>query len=633
MDRLFAADGRLARRIPGYAPRPVQQRMAQAVGEAIADGASLVVEAGTGTGKTFAYLVPALLSGRRVVVSTGTLNLQDQLFHRDLPRVREALGVPARICLLKGRANYLCRYRLQKARSHPALRGEWARLRELSEWAQGTDSGEVAESGVLADDDPLTPRVTSTAENCLGSRCPDFEQCFVVKARRAAQAADLVVVNHHLLLADFALKEEGFGQILPGADAIVVDEAHQLPETATRFFGQRVSTRQLSELAQDSAQEAADYGDLPDLAQAARALAAALPALEARFVAAGARETLEAFLARAGVAPDVHAVAQAVDGLAQVLRAFAERGPGLVACADRAQDRHNVLSGLLGPASEAVVRWVEAGGRGGSLCATPVHLAENFTALRAAHPGAWVFTSATLAVGEDFGHFCRELGLSDARTLRLESPFDYASQARLYLPPGLPDPNDPAYTDAVVDAALPVLEASRGGAFLLCTSHRALRRAAERLRREQPFPLFVQGEASRTQLLERFAAAGNGVLVGTQSFWEGVDVRGQALRVVMIDKLPFAAPGDPVFDARLRAIRQAGGDPFRDYQLPQAIMTLRQGIGRLIRDVRDRGLLVLCDPRLRSRPYGRKILSSLPPMATLDDLAGARAWLHSLETA
>jgi ATP-dependent DNA helicase DinG len=632
VNEVFAADGPLARAVSGYAPRAVQATMAEAVRAALERRQTLVVEAGTGIGKTFAYLVPALRSGKRVVISTGTLNLQDQLFYRDLPRVRDALGLPVRVALLKGRANYLCRQRFAKALQQPGGRQDVIKLRQLQDWLQRTESGEVQEAAVLGEDDPLVPRVTSTAENCLGSDCPDFEDCFVVRARRNAQGADVLVVNHHLLFADFVLREEGFGQVLPGAEAVIVDEAHQLPELATRFFGTRVSTRQLQDLAQDCADVAAELRDVPELRQAAAELAEATGGLEALFAGVPVREALAVFLARPRAEGQLAALRERLAALQDVVKPLADRTPELAACGLRAADLALRVQAVV-DADDTRVAWVEAAGRGGSLQTTPIRVDQDFQRLRDSHDGAWVLTSATLAAGEDFSHFRDQLGLDGARTLRLESPFDYERQARLYLPRGLPEPNDPAYTPRVAEIARGVIEASGGGAFVLCTSHRALRDIAARLRESIRLPLLVQGEGSRTELLDAFTRAGDAVLVGTASFWEGVDVRGLALRVVIIDKLPFAAPGDPVFEARLKAIREGGGEPFMDYQLPQAIMVLRQGVGRLIRDPADRGLLVLCDPRLRTRAYGRKVLDSLPSMPEVGTLDEARAWLDAIRAA
>lgn len=628
---MLADDGALAHSLPGFTPRAAQQRMAQAVAEALEDGETLIVEAGTGTGKTYAYLTPALLSGKRVVVSTGTRNLQDQLYHRDLPRLLQALKTPARAALLKGRSNYLCLYRLKRAGQMPGGRFD-QRLNEIDAWSRASDAGELAELRTLAEDDPLWARVTSTADNCLGAKCPDFGQCFVVKARRAAQGADVVVVNHHLLLADFIIRDEGFGEILPGADAVVVDEAHQLPELASQFFGSRVSTRQLRDIAQDTLTESGEWADMPQLDKAAEDLAAAAVALEGVFATVAGRLRLDEFVRRPAAPRLMDEVAAQLEVFFPVVDRYSERSPALLALSERAallQERWSTVA-KTDAGDDNRVRWVEARGRGGSLHATPIEVAEGFQRLRAMHAGAWVFTSATLSAAGDFGHFQHQLGLDEARTLALDSPFEFARQARLYLPRGMPEPNDPAYSEAVIRQLLPVIEASNGGVFVLCTSHRALRIIAERLRQSISLPLFVQNEDNRMSLVERFARAGNGVLVGTSSFWEGVDVRGQALRVVVIDRLPFAAPGDPVFDAKLEAIRARGGNPFFDHQLPEAIVMLRQGAGRLIRDASDRGLLMICDPRLRTKPYGRKLLASLPPMPVLEQWADAKAWLADL---
>ncbi len=624
---LLGDGGPFARQVPGFVPREQQQTMATAVESAIAGRSRLVVEAGTGTGKTYAYLVPALASGRRVVVSTGTKNLQDQLFFRDLPRVRDALGLPLRVSLLKGRSNYLCIYRLRKAVIDPRSRAARTKLTFIDDWALRTDSGEVSELPPTIADDQLLPLVTSTADNCLGGKCPDFGECHVVKARRAAQAADLVVVNHHLLFADFRLKEEGFG-VLPGADAIVIDEAHQLPELATQFFGERVSTRQLSDLTRDIAAEIQAFRDMPRLNEALDQLGLATIELERPFAELGGRLSLEDFSSRTGVASALGAARTALDECRDLLQAVAERSTGLAHCAGRATTMAGTLDKIAGNGTRGLVRWAEAVGRGGALHAAPIEPVEGFKRFMATYPGAWIFTSATIAASQDFSHFTATLGLDDAETLRLDSPFDYADQARLYLPPGLPDPNDPDYPDRVAEALAPLIEASGGGAFVLCTSYRAMDRIAERLRATLAFPLLVQGEEGKAALIERFANAGNAVLVATASFWEGVDVKGAALRLVAIDKLPFGQQGDPVFEARIKLIKERGGNPFNELQLPRAITSLRQGVGRLIRDPSDRGLIVLCDPRIRGKSYGRRVLASLPAMPVLTDRAKVVDWLR-----
>lgn len=631
LSALLGAAGPFARELPGFAPRAAQQAMASAVAAQLETAGSLVVEAGTGTGKTYAYLVPALRSGRRTVISTGTRTLQDQLFHRDLPRVRDTLGLPARAALLKGRANYLCLYRMKRARGLPQLRGFDDGLRAVEDWARRTESGELSELGEFREGEALTRQITSTADNCLGTRCADFERCFVALARRKAQAADVVVVNHHLLFADFLLKDQGFGQILSGSDAVIVDEAHQLPELASQCFGTRVSTRQVQELARDAQLEAQNCGDLPALSETAQRLAGDGARLEAVFLRVAPRAPLAQFLANPDAAIEVERCAQSLSELLQGLRPLEERNAELSALLARALALQERWTHILDAGhAEEEVRWAETLPRGGSLNATPIDVADGFRRMRDTYPGAWVFTSATLAAGRDFQHYTQQLGLEDAQTLQLDSPFDFATQARLYLPRGLPEPNDPAYSGAVADAVLPVIEAAAGGVFVLCTSHRALRAVAERLRGRMPYRLLVQGEQSRSALLDVFAEDGNAVLVGTSSFWEGVDVKGQALRVVVIDKLPFAAPGDPVYEAKLDAIRRRGGTPFFELQLPEAIVQLRQGVGRLIRDPGDRGLLMLCDPRLLSKGYGRKVLASLPTMPVLRDLEPAQAFARTL---
>ena len=625
---VLGPDGPFAREVPHFAPRVAQQLMAEAVEEAIAERHTLIAEAGTGTGKTFAYLVPALCSGKRVIVSTGTKTLQDQLFHRDLPRVRQVLGTRLKTALLKGRANYLCLHRLEQTSQEGRLasREQVGELQAIRAWAQRTGSGDRGEFADVPEDSPLWPRVTSTTDNCLGAECPRFNDCFVVKARRAAQEADLVVVNHHLLFADLAIKQEGFGEILPGAHAFVLDEAHQIPELAGQFFSVGVTARQLSELAADAQAECASVSG---------AFAVLRPALDALTGAVRrARLALDKLPPKGPFAlieqdrlldAELQELGTALGTLAEALAGQAERSRGLGSVHERAEALAARFAQVRDGAAGEYVHWYELSAQGFALHATPLDLAPPLRALREQSHAAWIFTSATLSVAGEFGHYARQLGLDDPVALSLASPFDYAHQALCFLPRGLPDPNTPDYTERVVATAREVLVASRGRAFLLFTSHRALRRAAELLA-DLPFPLFVQGTAPRHQLLTEFRASGNGVLLGAASFWEGVDVAGEALSCVIIDKLPFAAPDDPVLEARLSALREAGGNPFVEWQIPAAVIALKQGAGRLIRDVADRGVLVLCDPRLTTRAYGKLFLRSLPPMPVTRELAQVQAF-------
>ncbi len=622
LDEIFGRDGRLARKIPDYRLRSQQVEMAARVAEAIRDNAVLVCEAGTGTGKTFAYLVPALLSGGKVIISTGTKTLQDQLYHRDLPTVREALGVPLTTALLKGRANYVCHYYLERNLAEGRLQSREAAvdLQHIARFARVTRTGDKSEFAVVPEESPAWGLATSTRENCLGQSCPRYGDCFVMAARRDALVADVVVVNHHLFFADVTLKDEGMAELLPACNTVIFDEAHQLPGTATLFFGEDLSTGQLVELARDVRIEAlAGAKDMPAppqlaiaLEKAARDLRLSLPENSARFLAASLKRRPEFSDALA-------ALESAVASLCTAIEPLGERSEGLARCAQRAMETRAVLERWRDESRADLVRWVEVFSHSLQLNATPLSVADVFRRQLDSSPRAWIFTSATLAVGGDFSHYRGELGLDGARTACWDSPFDYAEHALLYVPRNLPDPNSEQHTRAVVTAAFPLIQASGGRAFLLFTTLRAMRLAHGLLRDEfqqqgLALPLLLQGEGSRSELLERFRRLGNAVLVGSASFWEGVDVRGEALSLVIIDKLPFAPPDDPVLAARLESLQNDGRNPFLDYQLPQAVISLKQGAGRLIRDETDRGVLVICDPRLFSKPYGRRILTSLPPM-------------------
>jgi ATP-dependent DNA helicase DinG len=629
---IFSLDGPLARALPGYAHRPEQAVMAKAVGAALARLEPLIVEAGTGTGKTFAYLVPALLSGRSVIISTGTRTLQDQLFRRDIPLLARALGLPMKIALLKGRTNYLCRHRLELATQQGSLlggeRGTARTLARVSRWAATTKAGDLSELSDLPEQSPVWPQITSTRENCLGSECPQFSRCHVFEARRNAQAADLVVVNHHLLLADLALKDEGFGDLLPGAEAVILDEAHQVPDIAAQFFGQVWSVRQVQLLMRDVSAEMAAAGvRAPSITAAVASIDVLLEEMRSTLHRGQGRYEWsalpDAFLE---VLPELE---NAISDLARQLEGLGA-GAGLANCGRRSATLANSLAALRELPDEAGLRWVDANPNGLLLQYTPFEIAERLREYVEARPCAWVFTSATLAIGEDFSHFAARIGLPEARTVRIDSPFDYRDQARIFLPPKMPQPQDPAFAVAFIEACAPLLEASGGRAFLLYTSYRGLADGVRALRARfpnPPFPVLVQGDAPREALLNRFRELGNAVLLATGSFWEGVDVKGEALSIVAIDKLPFAPPDDPLLKARLEGIRLRGGNPFFEYQLPQAVLALKQGAGRLIRDFDDFGVIVLGDPRLKTKAYGRVFLEALPPSPVITDAAAGAAFL------
>lgn len=616
--------------------RDGQLEMARAVAAAIEKNAVLVAEAGTGTGKTFAYLVPALLSGGKVIISTGTKTLQDQLFDRDIRVVREALKVPVTVALLKGRANYVCHYYVERAQREGRFptREDAAYLPVIVNFAKNSSTGDKSDLPAVPENAAIWSYVTSTRENCLGSDCEHYGKCFVMEARKQALAADVVVVNHHLFFADVVLRDEGVSELLPASNTIIFDEAHQLPETASLFFGQTVSTSQLIELARDTRIEAAaaakDFAALPE---AAHALDKAARDLRLTFREESGRHPYAALMRNREFDPALAVLGEKLDKLTAVLETQAGRSEGLEKCWQRGQLLASGVRRWRDRDDPDFVRWVELFNHALHLNATPLSIADIFHAQVEAAARAWIFTSATLSVGGDFSHYRSQLGLADAAAESWESPFDYSTHALLYVPKGMPEPNTPDYTKAVVAAALPAIEASGGRAFMLFTSLRAMREGYELLRdaferRGLEYPLLMQGEGSRTELLERFRRIGNAVLIGSQSFWEGVDVRGEALSLVVIDKLPFAPPDDPLLAARIERINRDGRNAFVEFQLPQAVITLKQGAGRLIRDENDRGVLMLCDPRLFTKGYGRRILRSLPAMKGTRDIAEVIAFFE-----
>lgn len=618
-------DGPIARHLPGFAPRIEQQHLAEAIFTNLENGSVLIGEAGTGTGKTFAYLIPALLSGQRIVISTGTRHLQDQLFYNDLPLVNRALSTGVSTCLLKGRANYLCKHRLQRAMRHPALLDarHQQHLRTIADWSRSTKTGDIAEVMTVPEDSMAWSFVVSNEEFCAKHEFEDLADCFVHKARKRAQESDIVVVNHHLLCADLALKELGFGDLLPSANGFVIDEAHQLPDIAAQFFGRKLSSRQLLDLARDTVgeqlHEAPDAKELRELAQE---LETGVRHFRLAFAIEPDRKPWNTVREDAAVDRELERLDLLLGSLQDALIDVADRGKGLESCHKRCVIHADSLKRFSeNPADGEYVHWYETYRTGFSLNMTPMTVAKPFQRAMEAMTSSWVFTSATLAVGGDFSHFRAQVGLENASELQVDSPFDYRHNALLYIPENLPEPQDRAYTASIVDMIKPVLLASGGRAFLLFTSYRAMHEAARLLDGQLDYPVLVQGQMPKRELIEAFQSVGNAVLLGTSSFWEGVDVRGDALSLVMIDKLPFGSPGDPVMSARIDHMKQAGGNPFFEYQLPQAAIALKQGVGRLIRDVTDRGVLVLCDPRIRSRPYGELFITSLPPMPITRDLS------------
>jgi ATP-dependent DNA helicase DinG len=639
VERFFSEQSPLASGVASFRPRAQQREMALAVAEAIRDNAILVAEAGTGTGKTFAYLVPALLAGGKVIISTGTKNLQDQLFQKDLPTVRDALKAPVTMALLKGRSNYVCHFHLARTQSEGRFvtREDTRHLAKIVKYAKVTQSGDRSGLADVPENAPIWMQVTSTRDNCLGQECPQHKECFVLKARKEAMEADIVVVNHHLFFADVMLRDEGVTELLPAVNTVIFDEAHQLPETASLFFGESISTSQIADLARDTRLEgvasAKDFAALPTatdaLDKAARDFRLVFKQAEGR-MPANATESLKDF------SSTLRTMTEKLAHLNGLLESQAQRSEGLEKCWQRGLELmgkikawrddsplppgegQGVREQSSGTAeSDGYVRWLEIFHHSVQLNTTPLSIADIFAKQIGGHPRAWIFTSATLAVKQNFSHYQAEMGLLEARTACWDSPFNYQEQALLYVPQEMPDPNSPGYTEAVVQAALPLIEASKGRAFLLFTSLRAMQRAHEILtaefdRKGLKYPLMLQGEGSRNELLSRFREHGNAVLLGSQSFWEGVDVRGEALSLVIIDKLPFAHPDDPVLAARIAEMNKQGRNAFMEYQLPRTIINLKQGAGRLIRDETDKGVLMICDPRLIAKHYGKRIWQSLP---------------------
>ena len=636
VDAAFADEGPLAQAIDQFEPRAGQRRMAQEVESVLAGGGVLIAEAGTGTGKTMAYLVPAILSGQRVLISTGTKNLQEQIYFKDLPALAEALPVTFRAAYMKGRANYLCLHRLDQARASltPGL------MDSIASWAAATETGDRAELEDLPDDSGLWNEIAATAETCLGSDCPQYQECFVTRMRQRAAEADIVIVNHHLLCADAAVRQSSYGEVIPDCQQLVLDEAHQLEDVATQYFGLAVSNYRLDELLRDG-ERLLNAGIVDDPNGDGRRAVARVSdhsrsffgnlAMAARMRGRSGEERLRVGPEWFGdIVEDGLALQMALDGLEATMTlaaGAAAKGPGsesnedALAIARRAAEVRDHLRFLLSASDASFVYFLETRGRGVFLRAAPIDVSAIIKQQLLDRMRATVLTSATLAVGGSFGYIRRRLGIEYATELRVPSEFDFASQSLLYLPRRMPPPRSPDFADAVASQVRAIVERSQGRAFVLFTSYAMMHAVYETILGSMAFPLIVQGTAPRSTLLKQFRTTPNAVLLATSSFWQGVDVIGEQLSCVVIDKLPFASPGDPITAARIEAVNADGGDAFNEYQVPLAILSLLQGLGRLIRHRRDRGVLAILDPRLRTMGYGRRFLESFPPSPITHDLA------------
>ncbi|WP_308569782.1 ATP-dependent DNA helicase [uncultured Haemophilus sp.] len=620
---VFSIDGDLSRHIKGFRPRDEQLEMAQVVAEAIESKSTVIVEAGTGTGKTFAYLAPVLLAGKKTIISTGSKNLQDQLFNRDLPAIKKALGYSGKIALLKGRSNYLCLERLDQVIAQGVL-GDKSVLTDLSkvrQWNNGTQSGDLSECIELAEDSPILPQLTSTSESCLGSDCPNYAECYIAKARKKALNADLVVVNHHIFFADMAVKENGFGELIPNAEAIIFDEAHQLPDIASQYFGQSLTSRQLFELCKDiNIVYRTELKDMQQLGNIADTLQKIIQDFRLLLGEGNQRGNWRDLSKQSMVAKAFNLLQEKLAFLSEVIKLVLGRSQTLDSIFERLEAIKVQLERLAETNVVGYCYWYETIGRQFGLHITPLTVADKFGSQVANKEAAWIFTSATLAVGGDFQHFCQRLGINSHKQKILPSPFNYCEQALLCVPRYLPPTNRPNTLTALGEMLLPLIEANQGRCFVLCTSYAMMRGLAEYFRAQSELSILLQGESAKTQLLTQFVEGKHSVLVATSSFWEGVDVRGDALSLVIIDKLPFTAPDEPLLKARIEDCRLQGGDPFKDIQIPEAVIALKQGVGRLIRDVTDRGAVVICDNRLVTRAYGETFLKSLPDAKRTRDL-------------
>ena len=633
VQQCFSDNGALAKAIPGFKARQSQLDMANAVAATIKDKKQLVVEAGTGTGKTFAYLAPAMLEGKKIIVSTGTKALQEQLFHRDLPLVKQALKPRMKTALLKGRANYLCLYRMIQNGQHPPFDDAdfVTDLSKVRRWSSETDSGDLGELTSIEENSRVIPFVTSSVDNCLGKDCPNIGECHVLNARKRALDADLIVVNHHLFFADMSLKDTGFGELIPDADVIIFDEAHQIPDIAAEYFGEHFSSRQVFELCKDiQAEYQVNLRDVTQLNKAAQNLEKNILDMRLVFAIDPEKGNWREKVKQDNIQEAMRLVHKSFDFLYDVLKMVVSRTEAIDSCFERLCQLRGKFDRVNSIQETGYSYWYDTSKRHFTLHTTPLSIADKFGAFVEESEASWVFTSATVSVDEEFDHFTSLLGLPEARTQILGSPFDYQKQALFCVPRYFPEPNDKAAVRAFAELALEMIEASKGRAFLLFTSHRVMTMVGKMLDGNTKLPLLMQGTTSKRLLLEKFTKLKHAVLLGTSSFWEGVDVRGDALSLVMIDKLPFASPDEPLLQARMEDCKLKGQDPFQQVQIPQAVISLKQGVGRLIRDVTDSGALVICDPRLVTRQYGEVFMRSLPDMRRTRDTDLVKQFLTTL---
>ncbi len=627
-EAVLSAGGPVAKCIDNFRSRKQQIKMTRYVSESIAHKKTLVVEAGTGVGKTFAYLVPALLSGKKIVISTGTRYLQDQIYHKDLPAVLQALQLHHTAALLKGRANYLCLERLDWQWRNPDLEKKYRdQVTRIYDWSQVTKDGDINGFQSLAESDPIWQSFTSTVENCLGSKCPHYDGCFVAKARKRALKADIVIVNHYLLLADMTLKDTGFGQLLPSIDTVIVDEAHQLDEVADYFFCESIGSRQIESLLIDL-EHIKEYRQAPALKRSTETLRMTAQKLLSAMADSPSRANVQTLEASNAITSTKNALYDALKELVEQLKVHNERSEVLNNCDMRALKLMDNLKEVFTNNNDTI-SWYQREKQSFRFYISRVDISPLLKEKYALYDANWIYTSATLAVNGSFNCICRKLGVSENEDcIQLDNPFDFSKQAALYLPQDLPDPNDPDHTERFIEASYDLLDMANGHALYLFTSHRALRSAAKKLRAEKDFILFIQGDMPKLKLVESFCTQPGSLLLGTASFWEGMDVRGAGLHCVMIDRLPFGKPDDPLMQGRHRVVQERGGNFFTETILPTAVVSLRQGVGRLIRDESDKGVVMLGDIRLRTKSYGKVFLRSLPPMKCYTDIVSLRPYLQ-----